>query len=508
MKAFDPRDQDTVLSSLIAWIETETGLCFPEVHHDTIHKTAIHRCSALEIELPLFLNLVQTDHDEKSRFFNDIMIGETYFFRDERHFSLLISSILPKLLLEGRKVNLWSATCATGEEALSLIAALKHVNETLRTGTPFTLLASDINSEALARLKKGAFPLSSFRNDGKKWHMLLDSCGSMSESLWQASGETLSHLQIRHLNILSGLLPENESQDIIFFRNTLVYMKAEQKEKAVSRIIETLRPGGFLFLASPEVPSIRHPKLEVLEREGSFIFRKLPAQSAAAPKDTAGNPPSPRAGSPPRDFSRQEANRTARPSTGQDRTGAAEKTDRDMKREIRRASPKDISERELGNALALASLWTLKPQLQKEAPSDSREAQTASMIAGIIAAIQANRFTVADELLRKFESLARENYASQYLRAMSQKYQGNGPQATELWEKARLFNPGFWPALFQAGLSYERTNPERSRLLLQECVNTMLQDTDENKYIVLLEGFDTSYYRRMAERLLARLKTS
>jgi len=128
------------------------------------------------------------------------------------------------------------------------------------------------------------------------------------------------------------------------------------------------------------------------------------------------------------------------------------------------------------------------------------------MIDGIIKALHANRFSLADELLEKFEARARENQVSQYLRAMSQKHQGHAAPALDLWERARLYDPAFWPALFQAGMAYAEVNKVRSRELLKECLGALESAADGSRYAVLLEGFDVSYYRRMAEKMYARVR--
>ena len=124
------------------------------------------------------------------------------------------------------------------------------------------------------------------------------------------------------------------------------------------------------------------------------------------------------------------------------------------------------------------------------------------MIEAIVEAIHANRFARADSLLAEFEGRFRESHVSQYLRALSRKHQGCLLEALELWERARSYVSEFWPALFQAGLAYEAVNPERGLALLRECLDAM--GGDEGRYFVLLEGFDAPYYRRMAERMLAR----
>jgi chemotaxis protein methyltransferase CheR len=488
------------MQSLVDWIQAETGLSFPAVHHDTIRKTAERRCVELGLDPASFEALLRSDGAERTGFLGEIMIGETYFFRDEKQFSILIADLLPGLLREGRPLRLWSATCATGEEAVSLVAAVEEARRAFGLEVEYEVLATDINANALARLAAGRFPSSSFRNDGRSLHALLEGCGTMEGSEWQASAACLARIRPLHLNLLSGELAEPESVDLVFFRNTLVYMQQEQKDRMISRIASTLRAGGHLFLASPEVPSIRHPLLKVVESGGGFFFRKLAMEEAgpSAKRPSAG-------ASGRREIvaargagagRAEDGPRADRADTGRSRPSSA-----------RRTRPSSIGAAGLKRGLELASAWAADPASHDEAGADPAAREVALMIEAAIEALHANRFSEADILLARFETRAGENHVSQYLRALSLKHQGREAEALELWERARIFEAGFWPAHFQAALAYREAKPERSLALLVECLAALESGRDEGRYFVLLDGFDEAYYRRMAQKMLARLES-
>ena len=480
---------DEGFNRLTRWIEAETGLCFPEVHHDTILATAERRAGMLGLSADDFQSLLHRDSAEKTLFFNEIVIGETYFFRDERQFSALVSSVLPPLIRERGKLRLWSASCATGEEAVSLAATTAHVLNPDRTvfegaAAGFSVLATDINENALARLASGRFPASSFRNDGRIWHGLLESCGQMECADWRASAGFLRTIEIRHLNLLSGTMPDPESMDVVFFRNTLVYMRQEQKLRVVDRIVGTIRPGGCLFLSSPEVPTVRHARLAVEEDSGCYFFRKLPTpglvDSSRVPTSRARADPGP--------------GRVVEQVLPVQRQGVS--------------LGAHMRDEEIVRALRLASLRARAAESVDESTYSSNERDVAGSLAAIVAALGANAFGAAEELLGKFEARTRETYISLYLKALVRKHQGNATEALALWERARLYDQHFWPASFQAGLAYARTKPERSRELMLECLRAIETKRDGDAYFILLDGFDLPYYRRMAERQLARSRLS
>jgi len=498
---------DEGFDRLTRWIEAETGLCFPEVHHDTIRAAAERRAGKLGLTADGFQSLLRQDSAEKTLFFNEIVIGETYFFRDEKQFTALVSSVLPALLRKRSQLRLWSATCATGEEAVSLAAVATHVlglPDAVTAGPVpgFSVLATDLNENALARLASGCFPASSFRTDGRTWHGLLESCGQMDGAGWRASAGFLRTIETRHLNLLSGVMPGPESMDVVFFRNTLVYMRQEQKLRVVDRIVETLKPGGCLFLSSPEVPTVRHVSLAVEEASGCFFFRKLPTPSVLVAKSASLKCASSTA------TTRRES-RSREPAVGASGRHETPIQDRrpSEKRVENQREPR-ISDAEIVRGLQLASVRARGADTVDETAYSGNEQDVSDLISAIVAAISTNAFGTAEGLLAGFETRTRETHISLYLRAMIRKHQGQTAEALELWERARLYDQHFWPALFQAGLAYAGSKPERSRCLMLECLRAIETDRDGDAYFILLDGFDLPYYRRMAERQLARSSSS
>lgn len=82
-----------------------------------------------------------------------LTIGETYFFRTPETFAMLESRLMPELIAAQqhnatRRLRIWSAGCATGQEAYSL-AILVSKMIPRRAEWEITILASDINPEAL-----------------------------------------------------------------------------------------------------------------------------------------------------------------------------------------------------------------------------------------------------------------------------------------------------------------------------------------------------------------------
>ncbi|MCB0148712.1 MAG: hypothetical protein KDE01_13805, partial [Caldilineaceae bacterium] len=97
-------------------------------------------------------------------FISHLTIGETHFFRNQPQFAALATRILPELIERRRhekRLRIWSAACATGEEPYSLAILL----DTLLPGDDWdvSILATDIDQQALTRAAQGVYGTWSFR---------------------------------------------------------------------------------------------------------------------------------------------------------------------------------------------------------------------------------------------------------------------------------------------------------------------------------------------------------
>ena len=99
-----------------------------------------------------------TGKAELERLLHTLTIGETHFFRDEAQFNALATYVLPELIARKRaaaaavgpginpQLRIWSAGCATGEEAYSIAILLSELLPDIDRWH-ILILATDINQE-------------------------------------------------------------------------------------------------------------------------------------------------------------------------------------------------------------------------------------------------------------------------------------------------------------------------------------------------------------------------
>jgi chemotaxis protein methyltransferase CheR len=179
-------------------------------------------------------------------------IQESGFFREPAQFARLRSDVLPRLLTaraKEKKLRLWSAATACGQEAYSIAMILSDLR-LAQEGWRLDIIATDIAADAIARAESGRYSayevertpeleaLSPWlRRDGVEW--------VVAESLRRM-------VRFRRFNLLDsfGWLDE---LDLVFCRNVLMYFDASSRSDMLGRIADTLAPDGVLFLGEHEV---------------------------------------------------------------------------------------------------------------------------------------------------------------------------------------------------------------------------------------------------------------
>ncbi|KFB68759.1 chemotaxis protein CheB [Candidatus Accumulibacter vicinus] len=176
----------------------------------------------------------------------EISVGVTGFFRHPEQFRLLRDDVLP-YLASFPVLKIWSAGCATGEEAFSLAILLDELGLLPRT----RLFATDLNAYYLDLGKSGLFPVASLA-DSRRDYLASGGPGCFDDYV-EHNGRCLkvrerlrqSVLFHRHSLLSEGVF--NEFQ-LIVCRNVMIYFDVENQRKALALFARSLHPDGFLVL--------------------------------------------------------------------------------------------------------------------------------------------------------------------------------------------------------------------------------------------------------------------
>jgi two-component system CheB/CheR fusion protein len=198
-----------------------------------------------------YQNHLEAHPDEFGLLFNTILINVTSFFRDPEAWDFVAAEIVPRILAASRPeaaIRIWSAGCASGEEAYSIAMHLAEQLGIDQFRRRAKIYASDVDEDALSQARHAIYTAQQVQ--GIPPH-LLDRYFERLEDRY------LFHKEVRR-SIIFGrhdLVQDAPISrvNLLLCRNTLMYFTRESQAKVLSRFHFALRNGGFLFMGRAEL---------------------------------------------------------------------------------------------------------------------------------------------------------------------------------------------------------------------------------------------------------------
>lgn len=180
-----------------------------------------------------------------------ITTKETYFFRQEYQLRAFQDEILPRLAgsnREHRKLYVWSAGCATGEEAYT-IAILIHQTR-LFEGWDVRVVGSDLSARCVAHARRGIYREASFRSTPAEIRLRYFQPDGHGQ---RVIDELRKMCHFGQLNLLGpGRAPMAGGIDVAFCRNVLIYFDVQSRKRVIDTLYDHLAAGGYLLLGHSE----------------------------------------------------------------------------------------------------------------------------------------------------------------------------------------------------------------------------------------------------------------
>jgi chemotaxis protein methyltransferase CheR len=176
----------------------------------------------------------------------------TQFLREENHFQFLVNQALPPLLQEGKKrIRIWSAACATGEDPYSLALYLAE-HFPLAAGWDWQILASDISTKALGKAREGIYSADRVASLPPEWlrRYFLLGTGSWAGH-YRVKPALASRIQFEQINLL-GQYRHPDLFQVVFCRNVMIYFDRPTQEQLGRQLSQCLIPGGYLIIGHSE----------------------------------------------------------------------------------------------------------------------------------------------------------------------------------------------------------------------------------------------------------------
>lgn len=196
---------------------------------------------------------------------------ETYFFRESYQLAALSEEIFPVIaerVPRGGLVRIWSAGCASGEEAYTL--AILALESSALAGRSVEVFGSDVSPAALASARRGEYDLHALRETPSamrtKW--FVDRGGR-----WSPADEVRARVRFGALNLALDA-PPPEPFDVVVCRNVLIYFSAPTKRELAGRFHRALHPGGWLLLGHAESLVSVTSEFELVTLRNDLVYRR------------------------------------------------------------------------------------------------------------------------------------------------------------------------------------------------------------------------------------------
>lgn len=158
-------DEKKALEAFLEEVRTRYGLDFNNYKTPTILRRLQRRIVATDTEnLEGYIKYLDTHPGEYPQLINAFLIKVTEFFRDPELFAYVRDEVLPDIISyarnRGNEIRIWSAGCATGEEAYSLAILMSEALGSELEQVNVRIFATDVDAEAVAFARRGVYPAS------------------------------------------------------------------------------------------------------------------------------------------------------------------------------------------------------------------------------------------------------------------------------------------------------------------------------------------------------------
>jgi two-component system, chemotaxis family, CheB/CheR fusion protein len=247
-----PTEQD-VLTEVLGRITRHAGIDFRQYKPSTILRRIGRRMALNHVRtLADYRDYLEAHPQELADLVRSLLIKVTEFFRDAEAFAVLENEVVPQLVARGRErgrvLRLWSAGCATGEEAYSLALLVATALGDELPEWSVRIFATDADEDAIAFARRGYYPANVL--------------GRLPEGLRDRYLEPAEHGFRVHKSIRGMVIFGQQDLsrgvpfpriDLVVCRNLLIYFKPELQQDVLDLFAYSLHhTRGFLFLGRAE----------------------------------------------------------------------------------------------------------------------------------------------------------------------------------------------------------------------------------------------------------------
>jgi chemotaxis methyl-accepting protein methylase len=205
-----------------------------------------------------------------------LTVHETRFFRDPRSLEYVERECLPQMIQRVRRnehVQVWSAGCATGEEAFTF--AMLIDSALMEAGVPasFGVIGTDISLYSLATAREGIYAERRIKQVPERFRHRY--CERLEVGSFRMADRLRRRICFAQFNIRDVSTTPPGNMDLVFCQNVLIYFERESRLRILEGLVRPLRVGGSLVLGAGEVIGWEHPHMVRAGKPDVLAFKRV-----------------------------------------------------------------------------------------------------------------------------------------------------------------------------------------------------------------------------------------
>ncbi len=264
------RPDDPALHSLMGKIERDHGLLLSSYKQPCLRRRLAVRMRACGAHsFAAYAEVLDRVPAEYGRLLDALTVNVTRFFRNPETFACLRERVVPELWARRGRVRVWSAGCASGEEAYSLALLFAERSGGEAALRRLAIDATDLDPDAVEATRRAEYAAAAVAEVPPA---LL--------ARWFSAGpphRVAPALARRVRPLVHDLIreaPPAPPYHLIVCRNVAIYFDRATQERLFAAFAAALAPGGWLLLGKVEtLVGPARARLE-LEEPRERLFRR------------------------------------------------------------------------------------------------------------------------------------------------------------------------------------------------------------------------------------------
>lgn len=184
-----------------------------------------------------------------------VTTNKTDFFREPKHFDYMRDVALADILRQfsERRLRIWSSACSTGAEPYTLAMVMSDYLQSKAPDRDYFILATDLSTDVLQKAQKGIYSsdmMAPVPPEMMRRYVMRATNAHRQEM--RVAPALRQKVGFARMNLMDAKYPIGDPMHIIFCRNVLIYFDKQTQAQVLTRLCNSLAPGGYLFIGHSE----------------------------------------------------------------------------------------------------------------------------------------------------------------------------------------------------------------------------------------------------------------